>query len=259
MPGLLADKIAFVTGADSGIGQAIAEEFAKAGADVVITFHADDTGAKETVRRVEASGRRTCLQKLDVSDEESVAAAFRAADARLGVPDILINNAGVIGSGKSVAETDTAEFDRVVKTDLYGPFFCCREFIRRRQASGGMGKIINITSVHEAIPSPQQAAYGAAKGGLLTFTRSLALELAPLRINVNAIAPGLICTPMTEYRFHDTERLREQLSHIPLKRPGEPREVAKLAIYLASDDADYVTGQSFTIDGGLEMNWGQGA
>jgi glucose 1-dehydrogenase len=259
MAGALANKIAFVTGSDSGIGQAIAEEVARAGADVVITFHGDDSGARETVRRAEAAGRRTCLQKLDVCDEESVAAAFRAADARLGVPDILINSAGIIGSGKAVAETETAEFDRVVKTDLYGPFFCCREFIRRRQGAGGKGKIINITSVHEAIPSPGQAAYGAAKGGLLTFTRSLALELAPLRINVNAIAPGLIRTPMTEYRFHDTERLREQLSHIPLNRPGEPREVAKLAVYLASDDADYVTGQSFTIDGGLEMNWGQGA
>ena len=127
------------------------------------------------------------------------------------------------------------------------------------KAHGGRGKIINITSVHEAIPSPGNAAYGAAKGGLLTFTRSLALELAPLRINVNAIAPGLIRTPMTAKRTEDPEKMREELPNIPWNRPGEPWEVARLALYLASEDSDYVTGQSFTIDGGLEMNWGQGA
>ena len=104
-----------------------------------------------------------------------------------------------------------------------------------------------------------QAAYGAAKGGLLTFTRSLALELAPLRINVNAISPGLIRTPITKARIDDPERMKQELPQIPWNRPGEPEEVAKLAVYLASDDADYVTGQNFTIDGGLEMNCGQGA
>jgi glucose 1-dehydrogenase len=260
MPGTsLANKIAFVTGSDSGIGQAIAEEFARAGADVVVTFHTDPEGAKETERRVNAAGRRACLLALNVSDESSVASAFQEAEARLGIPDILVNNAGVGGKGTAVAETKTEDFDLVVKVDLYGPFFCAREFIRRRQKAGGRGKLINITSVHDTIPSPNQASYGAAKGGLLTFTRSLALELAPLRINVNAISPGLIKTPMTKTRTDDPERMKEELPHIPWNRPGEPREVARLALYLASDDADYVTGQNFTIDGGLEMNWGQGA
>ena len=113
--------------------------------------------------------------------------------------------------------------------------------------------------MHEAIPSPGNAAYGAAKGGLRNLTRSLALELAPDRINVNNIAPGLIHTPMTAARVEDPEAMRQELPNIPWRRPGEPREVARLAVYLASDDADYVTGQTFTIDGGLEMNWGQGA
>ncbi|HET6159402.1 MAG TPA: SDR family oxidoreductase [Dongiaceae bacterium] len=260
MPGAaLANKIAFITGSDSGIGQAIAEEFAKAGADIVVTFHSDPAGAEETSRLIERSGRRVCLQQLDITDEASVASAFQAATARLGTPDILVNNAGIIGKGTAVADTATADFDLVIKTDLYGPFFCSREFIRHRQQAGGKGKILNITSVHEAIPSPNQAAYGAAKGGLLTFTRSLALELAPLRINVNAIAPGMIRTPMTKARTEDPERMRKELPRIPWNRPGEPTEIAKLALYLASDDSDYVTGQSFTIDGGLEMNWGQGA
>jgi glucose 1-dehydrogenase len=255
----LANRIAIVTGSDSGIGQAIAEAFAKAGADVVVTFHTDPTGAKETARRIESAGRRACLQALNVCDESSVALAFREAEARLGAPDILVNNAGIIGKGTSVAQTTTEDFDLVIKTDLYGPFFCAREFIRGRQKAGGRGKLINITSVHDTIPSPNQAAYGAAKGGLLTFTRSLALELAPLRINVNAISPGLIRTPMTKARIDDPERMKQELPQIPWNRPGEPEEVAKLAVYLASDDADYVTGQNFTIDGGLEMNWGQGA
>jgi glucose 1-dehydrogenase len=175
------------------------------------------------------------------------------------VPHILVNNAGVGGGGAKVVDMATEEFDRVVKTDLYGPFICSRAFIKRRQAAGGSGKIINITSVHEAIPSPGSASYGAAKGGLLTFTRSLALELAPMRINVNSIAPGLISTPMTADRTEDPEKMKKQLPYIPWNRPGEPWEIARLALYLASKESDYVTGQSFTIDGGLEMNWGQGA
>ena len=199
------------------------------------------------------------VRQLDVRDEESVAPCSRRPIRELGAPDILVNDAGVGSGGASVAEMATEEFDLVIKTDLYGPFFCCRGFIRRRQAAGGGGKIINITSVHEAIPSPGNAAYGAAKGGLLTFTRSLALELAPLRINVNAIAPGLIRTPMTAKRTEDPEAMKKELPNIPWNRPGEPWEIARLALYLVSEDADYVTGQSFTIDGGLEMNWGQGA
>jgi len=254
----LTDRIAIVTGSDSGMGKAIAEECAREGADIVVTYHSDEEGAEETRKRVEAAGRRALVQQLDVKDESNVVSLFEAVQRELGLPDILVNNAGIGGGGASVAEMTTEDFDRVVKTDLYGPFFCCREFIKIRKEKRG-GKIINITSVHEAIPSPRSAAYGAAKGGLLTFTRSLALELAPLQINVNAIAPGLIRTPMTAQRAEDPEKMREELPNIPWHRPGEPWEIAKLALYLASDDSDYVTGQSFTIDGGLEMNWGQGA
>ncbi|WEX07527.1 SDR family oxidoreductase [Chelativorans sp. AA-79] len=255
----LEGKIAVVTGSDSGMGRAMAEAFAQAGADIAVTYHSDEEGADETRKRVESAGRRALVRQLDVKDETSVAGLFEAVVQELGAPDILVNNAGVGGGGAEVADMKTEDFDRVVRTDLYGPFFCCREFIRLRRGKGGGGKIINITSVHEAIPSPRSAAYGAAKGGLVTFTRSLALELAPLRINVNAIAPGLVRTPMTVERTEDPQKMREELPRIPLNRPGEPWEIARLALYLASADADYVTGQSFTIDGGLEMNWGQGA
>ncbi len=255
----LSNKIAIVTGSDSGIGQAIAAEFAKAGANVAVTFHSDAHGAEETARQVREAGRQAIVKQLDVMDEDAVATLFDAVVRELGVPDILVNNAGT-GGDSDVAGMTTKTWDRVIRTDLYGPFFCCRAFIQhRKRAAAGGGKIVNITSVHEAIPTPGGAAYGAAKGGLLTFTRSLALELAPMRINVNAVAPGLIRTPMTAERTQDPDAMKEELPRIPWNRPGEPWEVARLALYLASDDADYVTGQSFTIDGGLEMNWGQGA
>jgi glucose 1-dehydrogenase len=160
---------ALVTGSDSGIGQAIAEEFARARADVAVTFHTDCAGAENTERRVKTTGRRALMRHLEVRDEASVAALFDAVAGGLGVPDILVNNAGVAAGGSSVAETTPEAFDRVLKTDLYGPFFCCREFIRRRKEAGTGGKIINIRSVHEAIPSPGSASYGAAK---VAFLRS---------------------------------------------------------------------------------------
>ncbi len=255
----LEGRVAIVTGSDSGIGRATAEALAMEGADVMVTFHSDEDGARETARQIEAAGRRCSVRQVDVRDEASVREMFDAAERELGEPHILVNNAGTEGSGAAVADTETADFDRVIKTDLYGPFFCCREFVRRRRAAGGVGKIVNVTSVHEAIPSPMNAAYGAAKGALLTFTRSLALEVAPLRINVNAVAPGQIRTPLTKARTDDPEQRAREMPHIPWHRPGEPWEVARLALYLASEESDYVTGQSFTIDGGLEMNWGQGA
>ncbi|SKA27786.1 SDR family NAD(P)-dependent oxidoreductase [Consotaella salsifontis] len=255
----LAGHIALVTGSDSGIGRAIAEELASEGADVAVTYHSDQDGAEETLRGVKGHGRHGIVVKIDVTDEKSVAEAFNKITSELGVPDILINNAGRQTPGTPVIDLETKDFDAVLKTDLYGPFFCCREFIRLRKSADGGGKIVNVTSVHERIPSPQSAAYGAAKGGLLTFTRSLALEVAPLRINVNALAPGQIRTPMTIERIEDPEIHREEMAQIPWHRPGEPWEVARLAAYLVSDEADYITGQSFTIDGGLEMNWGQGA
>lgn len=254
---LLQDRIAVITGSDSGIGRAIALAFAEAGAHVAISWHTDEAGAREVAAQVGRAGRRALVQQLEVRDERSVAMFFDAADRALGRADILVNDAGIGAAGKPADRTTTAEFDDVIRTDLYGPFFCCREFIRRRRPEGG-GKILNITSVHEVIPSPGNIAYGAAKGALLAMTRTLAMELAPLKVNVNAIAPGLIRTPMTQQRIDDRRQAAAQLPRIPWQRAGEPQEVARLALYLASPEADYVTGQSFTIDGGLEMNWGQG-
>lgn len=259
MAQMLQDRVAIVTGSDSGIGQSTAEEFAREGAHVAIVYLEDRDGAERTRRLVEEAGRRALVSRADVRDENAVERLFEEVARTLGTPEILVNNAGVGSGGIPVEKTETPDWDNVIRTDLYGPFFCCRSFIRMRKGAGGRGKIVNVTSVHEAIPSPGSAAYGAAKGGLRNLTRSLALELAPDRINVNNIAPGLIETPMTAQRMEDPEKRAEAMRHIPWGRPGQPREIARLVVYLASEDADYVTGQTFTIDGGLEMNWGQGA
>jgi glucose 1-dehydrogenase len=206
------------------------------------------------------AGRRALVLQLDVRDERAVERLFDRTIADLGVPDILVNNAAVNADGTHVADMDTASWDTVMRTNLYGPFFACRRFIRERRAhGGGGGRIINITSVHEEIPMPGAGAYDATKGGLRLLTRTLALELAGDGITVNNIAPGMILTPMNREALENPDTREEKTRHIPLKRAGRPEEVARLAVYLASTDADYVTGASMFIDGGLRMMQGQGA
>lgn len=251
-------KIAIVTGSDSGIGQAIAITLAEAGARVAVVYHTDHQGGQATLEAVREVGSDGVLVQVDVREESSVTALFRQVSDELGVPDILVNNAGIDVSS-SITELSFDDFDNVIKTNLYGPFLGCREFCKARKNSGTVGKIVNITSVHDAIPSPEHLPYGASKGAVLSMTKSLALELAPLKVNVNAIAPGQIYTPMTKERIEDSQERRQEWPNIPWGRAGSAKEVAALALYLVSSESDYVTGQSFTIDGGLEMNWGQGA
>lgn len=255
----LAGSVAIVTGSDSGIGQAIAAELAQAGADVCVTYHTDEDGANETRGMVEAAGRRAVVTRVDVREERKVEQMFDRTIDELGIPAILVNNAAVNADGTHVVDMETKDWDTVLRTNLYGPFFACRRFIRERRAAGGGGRIINVTSVHEEIPMPGAGAYDATKGGLRLLTRTLALEVAPDRITVNNIAPGMILTPMNQEALEDADKREEQTRHIPWKRAGRPEEVAKLALYLASTDAEYVTGASFFIDGGLRMMMGQGA
>jgi glucose 1-dehydrogenase len=255
----LKDKIAIVTGSDSGMGQAMAETFAQEGADVAITYLHDQNGAEETRRKVEAAGRRAMVIHFDQRKPEEVERLFREVEEELGTPYILVNDAGVDSTGKQVPDMPIENWDNEMKTNLYGPFYCCQHFIRARRAAGGKGKIINITSVHQEIPRAGAAGYDAAKGGLRNLTRTLCLELAPDHINVNNIAPGMVLTPFNQQAIDHPEVRKKQVQSIPWKRAAEPWEIAKLAVYLASEDADYVTGQTFTIDGGLSMNTGQGA
>ena len=248
-------KTALVTGADSGIGQATAEALAKAGANVAISYHTDAEGAAETMRRVKAAGRHGMVIRSDIGDPALVADLFEQASA-LGTLDVLIANAGVGMSGMKVADMDDEKLDLILRTDLKGPLFCAREFVRRRQQAGGGGRIVFIGSVAGHLPTPGSAPYGMAKAGVNSLVRSLSVEVAPDRINVNAIAPGLIATPMTQKTLEDPEKREKSMASIPWHRPGEPSEIAGLALFLASDAADYVTGQTWTMDGGLTMNWG---
>jgi len=252
----LTGKIVVITGADSGIGQATAELLAKAGADIALSYHTDAEGAEETRRRVEAAGRRALVAQADVGDPASVEALFAAAESKLGRPDLLVANAGQGMSGMPVAEMKDEKLEQILRTDLMGPLFCARAFVRRRKSAGGKGRIVFVSSVAGHLPTPESAPYGMAKAGVNSLVRSLSVEVAPDKINVNAVAPGLIRTPMTQKRLDDPKEREKSMAAIPWHRPGEPEEIAGLVLFLASDAADYVTGQTFVMDGGLTMNWG---
>lgn len=255
----LKDKVAIVTGSDSGIGRAIAEAFGEEGATVIVTYHSDEESAKDTADYLASHDVESITLNLDVSDEESVRSVFGQVVDRYGKIDILVNNAGINGSDIPVADMDTDTFDRCIKTNLYGPFFCCREYLSLRSKEQKGGKIINVSSVHEEVPTPGGADYNASKGGLKNFSQSLALELAEEGINVNNIAPGMILTDMNKEAMDDEEVKKEKERNIPMKRAGETKDIKAAAVFLASSDSDYVTGSTITIDGGLSINLGQGA
>ena len=252
----LKEQRALVTGADSGIGQAIAETFAQEGADVAIVYHTDRDGAEQTRQRVEAAGRRALVIQGDVGDPASVRRMFDETVRTLGGLDILVNNAGVGADAAPVDQIEDAQLERVLRTDLMGPLFCCRAFVKLRKQCGGGGRIVTISSVAQHLPTPDSAPYGMAKAGVGSLTRSLSREVADIKINVNNIAPGLIETPMTQGRLDDPAARERSFGVIPWHRAGQPREIARLALFLAADDGDYVTGQTWTIDGGLSMQWG---
>ncbi|WP_299818328.1 SDR family oxidoreductase [uncultured Pontibacter sp.] len=255
----LKGKVALITGSDSGIGQATAIAYAKEGADIVICYHSDKEGAEETLKEVEKLNRKGIVLQVDISDEQKVEQLFEQALKTFGAIDILVNNAAVNGSGINVADMDTEVFDRTIRTNLYGTFFCSRAFIRHRKQKGGKGKIVNVSSVHEEIVSAGTADYCASKAGVRNLTRTLALELAEDGINVNNVCPGMILTPMNQEAMDDKGARKESEKNIPMKRAGKPEEIAKVALFLASSDSDYVTGSSYFMDGGLSQLVGQGA
>lgn len=246
----LKGKVAIVTGAATGIGQAIAMAFAQEGARVVVDYVGDGKFADETVARIQGTEGEAVAVKADVSDPGQVQDLIRQTVARFGRLDILVNNAG-IESKKPFLEYPFDLWQKVIAVDLTGPWLCAQAAAQQMVKQGDGGRIINISSVHEDLPMVTNAAYCAAKGGLRMLMRTIAVELAPHQITVNNIGPGAIFTPIDKDIESDAEMEKQLMAEIPLARWGRPEEVAELAVYLASDAAGYVTGSTHFIDGGM--------
>ncbi len=250
----LANKVALITGSSQGIGRAIAERFAQEGADVVINYNRTPGGAEEVLHTVEAAGRHGLIIKADLSSTTQIRTLISTAIQHFGRLDILVNNAG-IETHAPFWEVTEEDYDRVLNVNLKGVFFATQEIVRHLMQTKRRGKIVNISSVHEDLPFPNFAAYCASKGGLKMLTRNLSVELGPLGININSIAPGAIETPINTKLLNDPQKLNALLTQIPLSRLGKPDDVSGLAVFLASDDADYVTGSTYFVDGGLTWNY----
>ena len=253
--GQLDQKVAIVTGGDSGIGRAIALLFAREGATVVVNYaHAQDK-AEEVLHQIEQQHGKALVLQADVSQYQQATSLVQQTVAHFDRLDIMVNNAGM-EIHSPFLDVSEEQFDRVVGVDLKGPFFCAqaaaREMVKRKIA----GRIVNISSVHEDLPMPKNVPYCCAKGGLRMMTRTICLELAPYNITVNNIAPGAVDTPIDADVKADPAKWQMLLDEIPLKRVGQPEEIAKLALYLASEAAAYVTGATYVIDGGLTLNTG---
>jgi glucose 1-dehydrogenase len=250
----LEGKTALVTGGDQGIGHGIAIRLAQEGADVAIDFRQNHQGADETVQRIQKLGMKSIAIQGDVSKVDEGQKVISQAISQMGRIDILVNNAGLERRADfwDVSEED---FDLVLSVNLKGVFFVTQSVVRHWMETKRPGKVINISSVHEELPFPHFASYCASKGGLKMLTRNLAIELAPFKITVNNIAPGAIETPINKKLLNDPAKLNELLRNIPLGRLGKPEDVAGIAAFLASSDADYITGTTFFVDGGLLWNY----
>jgi glucose 1-dehydrogenase len=254
MPNRLEGRTAAITGGDQGIGRAIAERLARDGADVALCYRSNKAGADEVVAAIQAQGRKGAAVQCDIGKVADGQRFLAEAVSALGKVDILVNNAGLERRADFWDVTE-ADYDAVLNVNLKGMFFFTQAFVKHRQASGGGGKIINISSVHEDLPFPHFASYCASKGGVKMLTRNLSIELAPLGITINSIAPGAIETPINTKLLNDPVKLKSLLSNIPLARLGKPEEVGSMAAFLASPESDYVTGTTFFVDGGLLWNY----
>ncbi|MFT3785491.1 MAG: SDR family oxidoreductase [Tepidisphaeraceae bacterium] len=263
---VLKGQVAIVTGASSGIGRAVAIALGHAGAHVVVNYVKGDDDARavaDTAMNCGCGGTghhtKAIAVKADVSDEEQVRAMFERTFAEFGTVDILVNNAG-LQQDASIEHMTLAQWRKVIDVNLTGQFLCAREAIRefkrrgiRPDVSCAAGKILCMSSVHDVIPWAGHVNYAASKGGVMLMMKSIAQEVAPYRIRVNSICPGAIRTPINRPAWETPEAYRELLKLIPYKRIGEPEDIARAAVWLASDESDYLTGTNLYVDGGMTL------
>ena len=256
---LLTNQVAIVTGASSGIGKGTAIELGASGAKVCVNYYSGDEAAQEVVNEIEKRGGEGFIHQADISKESEVIAMFEATRARYGGVDILINNAG-IQKDAPFHEMTLEQWEQVIGTNLTGQFLCSREAVREFQRKGikpevssAAGKIICISSVHEVIPWAGHVNYAASKGGVMLMMKSIAQEVAPMKIRVNSICPGAIRTPINTDAWETKEAYDSLMTLIPYKRIGEAPEIGRAAVWLASDDSDYINGTSIFVDGGMTL------
>jgi len=256
---VLTGQCALVTGANSGIGESVAIALGQAGAKVVVNYVAGDEAAETVVAKIRAAGSEAYAHKADVSNESEVQAMFQRMQKQFGTIDILVNNAG-LQRDASFPEMTLQQWNTVISVNLTGQFLCAREavreFLRRGvvpAVSNAAGKIICMSSVHQMIPWGGRANYAASKGGVKLLMESMAQELAPQQIRVNAIAPGAIRTSINRDAWQTDAAYKQLMTLIPLRRIGEPLDIARVAVWLASDYAEYVVGATIFIDGGMTL------
>jgi glucose 1-dehydrogenase len=250
---------ALVTGANSGIGRSVAVALGQAGADVVVNYVEDDDAANDVANEIRRAGSKAIVHKADVSAQDQVSAMFDRTVKEFGTVDILVNNAG-LQRDAAFTEMSLAQWNKVLDVNLTGQFLCAqaatREFLRRGivpSVSRAAGKIICMSSVHQAIPWAGHANYASSKGGIKLLMESMAQELAPKRIRINGIAPGAIQTPINTSAWNTPDALKRLLTLIPYGRIGLPEDIARAAVWLASDDSDYVVGTTLFVDGGMTL------
>jgi glucose 1-dehydrogenase len=254
MAGRLEGKVAVVTGSGSGIGKAIAIRLASEGANIVVNYITHPEEAQDTVAKVAAAGTKAIMVQGDVTKVADCANLIEQAWQQLGSCDILVNNAG-IEKGADFCDVTEVDFDAVMSVNFKGAFFTTQAFVRKLRDAKKPGRVINISSVHEDMVFPHFSTYCASKGAMRMLMRDLSVELGPLGITVNNIAPGAIATPINAAMMADPAELDPLLRNIPLGRMGKPEEVAGVAVFLASEDGAYVTGSTYFIDGGLIRNY----
>ncbi len=247
----LQGKNALVTGSAVGIGKGIALELAKEGANIAI-IDIQDEKAEKVIAEIEDLGRKATFIHCNVTDPDAVQSAFDASVAEFGHLDILVNNAAIIHNAK-VIDIEIKDWHRVLDVGLHGYFYFCRLMSKHLVSTKNPGKILNISSIHGRVSEPNCSPYTAAKGGVESFTRTLASELAPYKINVNAIAPGATYTELTMPMY--TEKVTKALHQwIPWSEIAQPEHIARPAVFLCSDDAYYITGETLAVDGGVTMD-----